>query len=215
MIDLIKKFIKKSPIFISTAKMARSLIYQIGAKKSWRKLEQSQTVKIELGSGPKKGKDGWTTVDQYGADIIWDLRRGIPLKTESVDKIYSSHMLEHIPYQQLIPFLRECHRVMKSDAEFLVCVPNFRLYVDAYKEGKLFRSRDVWWQPGVIDTGSCIDQLNYITYMLDEHKYMFDEENLVNTLLRAGFSKVQLREFDGEFDLRERDFESIYAVANK
>ena len=44
---------------------------------------------------------------------------------------------------------------------------------------------------------------------------MFDEENLVNTLLRAGFSKVQLREFDGEFDLRERDFESIYAVANK
>ena len=148
MIDLIKKFIKKSPIFISTAKMARSLIYQIGAKKSWRKLEQSQTVKIELGSGPKKGKDGWTTVDQYGADIIWDLRRGIPLKTESVDKIYSSHMLEHIPYQQLIPFLRECHRVMKSDAEFLVCVPNFRLYVDAYKEGKLFRCRDVWWQPG-------------------------------------------------------------------
>ena len=103
---------------------------------------------------------------------------------------------------------------MKTEAEFLVCVPNFRFYVDAYKEGKLFRSRDTWWQPGIVDTGSSIDQINYLAYMLDEHKYMFDEENLVKTLIKAGFSKVELREFNGELDLIERDFESIYAKAS-
>ena len=210
----VKEFIKKSPVLLSIARIARSLIYQIGAKKRWQRLGKNQIVKIELGSGPKKGKDGWTTVDQYGADINWDLRHGIPLPNRSVDKIYSSHLLEHIPYQQLIPFLRECRRVMKTEAEFLVCVPNFRFYVDAYKEGKLFRSRDTWWQPGIVDTGSSIDQINYLAYMLDEHKYMFDEENLVKTLIKAGFSKVELREFNGELDLIERDFESIYAKAS-
>jgi len=213
--QIAKEFIKKSPILLAVARIARTLINQINAKKRWKKLENSSLVKIELGSGAKKGKDGWTTVDQYEADINWDLRRGIPLPNESVDKIYSSHLLEHIPYQQLIPFLRECRRVMKSDAEFSVCVPNFRLYVDAYKNKTLFRSRDTWWQPGIVDTGSSIDQLNYLAYMLDEHKYMFDEENLVNTLTQAGFSNAQLREFDAELDLLERDIESIYAIAEK
>lgn len=213
--QIVKEFIKKSPILLAVARIARTSIYKFGAKRRWKKLENSSLVKIELGSGAKKGKDGWTTVDQYGADINWDLRRGIPLPNESVDKIYSSHLLEHIPYQQLIPFLRECRRVMKSDAEFSVCVPNFRLYVDAYKNKILFRSRDTWWQPGIVDTGSSIDQLNYMAYMLDEHKYMFDEENLINTLTQAGFSNAQLREFDAGLDLIERDIESIYATAEK
>ena len=51
--------------------------------------------------------------------------------------------------------------------------------------------------------------------MLDEHKNMFDEENLINTLIQAGFSNTQLREFDEELDLLERDIESIYAIAKK
>ena len=73
----------------------------------------------------------------------------------------------------------------------------------------------MWWQPGLIDTGSAIDQLNYSAYMKDEHKYMFDEENLINTLKKAGFSNAQLRKFDKTLDLQERDYESIYAVAVK
>lgn len=52
-------------------------------------------------------------------------------------------------------------------------------------------------------------------YMNGQHKYMFDEENLINTLLRAGFKKVDLREFDSMIDSSERDSESIYAVARK
>ena len=98
---------------------------------------------------------------------------------------------------------------------FSVCVPNFRLYVDAYKVGKLFRNRSSWWQPGIVDTDSAIDQLNYMAYMKDEHKYMFDEENLVNTLKKSGFSKVKLRSFDDSIDILARDAESIYAVAYK
>ena len=44
---------------------------------------------------------------------------------------------------------------------------------------------------------------------------MFDEENLINTLRQAGFSDVKLREFDHQLDLKERDSESIYALAIK
>ena len=213
--ETIKKIIKKVPILLF---FARKLVYiyrHFGSKKKWKRLEQSKIVKLELGSGTKKGTNGWTTVDMGQADISWDLRRGIPLPNDSVDRIYSSHLLEHIPYDQLLLFLRECRRVMKKSAEFSVCVPNLKLYVDAYKDGKLFRSRDTWWQPGLVDTGSSIDQLNYFVYMKDEHKYMFDEENLINTLTKCGFSNVKLREFDEELDILKRDKESIYAKASK
>jgi len=51
--------------------------------------------------------------------------------------------------------------------------------------------------------------------MRGQHKYMFDEENLINTLRQAGFSDVKLRKFDHQLDLKERDSESIYALALK
>ena len=212
----LKKAVKKLPLFYFLAKKSLSIYQKLRSKHKWNALIKNKTeIKLELGSGNKKGKNGWTTVDIVYSDISWDLSKGIPLPDNCVSKIYSSHLLEHIPYEQLIIFLYECRRVLKVDGEFSVCVPNFRFWVDAYKEDKLFKERKMWWQPGLIDTGSAIDQLNYSAYMKDEHKYMFDEENLINTLKKAGFSNAQLRKFDKILDLQERDYESIYAVAVK
>ena len=216
MIKKLKTLIRKSPSLFFLANKILSFYYEFGSNRKWRNLLKNKTIKLELGSGPKKGINGWTTIDQGGiADISWDLRRGIPLPDNSVDNIYSSHLLEHIPFKQLIPFLHECRRIMKSDAEFSVCVPNFCIFIDSYKERKLFTERDTWWKPGLIDTGSAMDQLNYMAYMGDEHKYLFDKENLINTLTKAGFSNVKLRNFDEELDMLDRDNESIYAIANK
>ncbi len=47
------------------------------------------------------------------------------------------------------------------------------------------------------------------------HKYMFDEENLIHILTSKGFKNVHQRKFDPDIDLKERDFESIYAEATK
>jgi hypothetical protein len=44
---------------------------------------------------------------------------------------------------------------------------------------------------------------------------MFDEENLVFILKSAGFANIRLRQFDPNIDMQERDFESIYAQAEK
>ena len=66
-----------------------------------------------------------------------------------------------------------------------------------------------------INTGSKLDQVNYMAYMDGHHKYLFDEENLIKTLLTAGFRSAELRNFDSNLDIKERDFESIYALARK
>ena len=51
--------------------------------------------------------------------------------------------------------------------------------------------------------------------MKDQHKYMFDEVSLINTLKKSGFAKARLREFDKDLDLLVRDIGSIYAIAIK
>ena len=84
----------------------------------WYQVSKKNVIKLELGTGVKKGKNGFTTVDINGANISWDLKNGIPLKDNSVDLIYSSHLLEHIPFKELILFLKDCKRVLKKMESF-------------------------------------------------------------------------------------------------
>jgi predicted SAM-dependent methyltransferase len=181
----------------------------------WKVLLKKEKIWLELGSGVKKGKMGWITVDDFGADICHDLTKGIPLPNESVDQIYTSHMLEHIPFKDLVIFINECFRVLKKNGSLSVCVPDASLYIKSYIDNKRFRPINQGAKSAIIDTGSFMDQVNYIAYMDQLHKYMFDSENLVKTLSMAPFTQVSLRDFDESVDLKLRNFESIYAIAIK
>ena len=207
----IKKYIPKF-LKIPLQKI-KFLILSNFALIQWYQLSNKDLIKLELGSGAKKGEHGFITVDINGANITWDLKNGIPLQDNSVDLIYSSHLLEHIPFKELILFLKECRRVLKNNGVFSVCVPNAGNYLNAYFKGETFEID--YYPPALIETGSKIDQINYIAYMDGHHRYLFDEENLINTLLTAGFKYAQLRNFDSNLDSKVRDYESIYAIAKK
>jgi predicted SAM-dependent methyltransferase len=173
-------------------------------------------LKIEIGSGPKTGSNGWTTLDTCKeCDLNWDLRYGIPLPESSVGMIYASHVFEHFYFCDLLNLLRDCRRVLVLGGEMLIAVPNARLYVDAYCQGLDYPPKELVWSPGMPNTMSAIDKLNYMAYMGGHHKYMFDQQNLLNILNMCGFQKCSLREFDPKLDILERHFETIYARAEK
>lgn len=48
-----------------------------------------------------------------------------------------------------------------------------------------------------------------------QHKYMFDQENLVNILTKVGFNNASIRDYDNTIDLSDRQEGSIYAIAYK
>jgi predicted SAM-dependent methyltransferase len=152
------------------------------AARKWQSLSRASEIRLELRSGRKNGNNGYTTVDLYGADIYRDLRKGIPLLDDSVSEIYTSHMFERIPFGQLISFLNECRRVMMREGKLSVFVPNARNYIEAYIEDRHFRTFETPRKPAITETGSFLDQLNYIAYMGGEHCYLFEEENFINTL---------------------------------
>jgi predicted SAM-dependent methyltransferase len=178
-------------------------------------LRTASQINLELGAGPVKGKNGWMTVDQYdGADLIWDLTMPLPFPDKTVAKIYSSHLLEHFSYRDLMRLLIDCHRVLKISGSFSACVPDASLWVRAYLQRETLDRSFLAYDPAVISNCK-MDWLNYIAYMDGEHHYMFDKENLVRVLIEAGFSEVKIRDFDPTLDLPERNHNSIYACAKK
>ena len=188
----------------------------LDSHRKWRKVRKLDLVQLNIGSGSDDQKPGWITVDLNGAYITYDLRKKFPLQNSSVQKIYSSHFFEHLPYDDMRKVLKECYRVLKKSGEIYIVVPNAKLYINAYLNKTNYfdgRENEIYTR-GFTDTGSFIDQVNYMAYLGGEHMYLYDEENLVNILRQTGFN-ANLREFDPELDSRSREHDSIFAVGIK
>lgn len=93
----------------------------------------SNEIKLDLGCGKNK-RTGFTGVDIFsGADIQWDLTIfPWPWDDNSVDQIYCSHFIEHLPMgfidgQDLFfKFFDECWRILKPERFMEVICPNAR-----------------------------------------------------------------------------------------
>ena len=80
-------------------------------------------MKLNLGAGMQQIA-GWTTVDldpDMHPDIVGDIEH-LPFEDNSIDEIYASHCLEHVPYDS--PALSEWFRVLKRGAVCTVIVPD-------------------------------------------------------------------------------------------
>jgi predicted SAM-dependent methyltransferase len=202
--------------------IVKSIIHLIKYEKSKRYisrlLKDKEKIFIEIGAGDKKGINGWTTMDMTkNCDIFWDLRKGIPFPNGSISKIYSSHFFEHLTFKEGQKFLSECLRVLVPGGDFLDLRAQREdiLYIEAYvTKSNLDTNRFFGYKPAYNNTTK-IDYVNYTAYMDGHHKYMFDEDNIIHVLKSAGYKNACLRKFDPNLDLKERDFESIYAEAEK
>ena len=177
-------------------------------------LAAGRPIRLDIGAGDLS-RPGWVTLDiTDNCDLFWDLRNGIPFPSNSVETVYSSHLFEHMDYPSGQALLRDVYRVLIPGGKVSVCVPNARLYIDAYLGIRELSPDHDFWEPA-LHRRSGIDLVNYIAYMGDEHRCLFDQESLVQRLQDAGFADVGSRGFDPTMDLSEREFESIYAEGRK
>ena len=80
-------------------------------------------MKLNLGCGPKRipGYVGVDKEERVKPDLIADFEEGLPFKTDSVDQIYASHLLEHIT--NFNPLMEEIFRVCKPGARVEIRAP--------------------------------------------------------------------------------------------
>lgn len=218
MLKEIKRFVRGKAPFIGAAKRAgvTAIKQHMSQRQIGRILKERSEIFVELGAGNKKGVGGWVTVDiSSNCDIFWDLRNGLPFPDESISKIYSSHFFEHLTFGEAQTLLDECKRVLIPGGTFSISVPNARLFIEAYMNSDSLDENLFFSHKPAYNNTTKIDYVNYIAFMDGHHKYMFDEENLPCILTKKGFRNAHLRPFDPNLDVKERDFESIYAEAEK
>jgi predicted SAM-dependent methyltransferase len=106
-------------MFINSAKsilkpMRRTYLRSILRKKI---IKKDGVLRINLGSGPYLGENGWLTLDTFGSDLIWDLRDGLPFDDNSIDEFYSSHLLEHLTFTEIIELLSACYTKLSKKGQ--------------------------------------------------------------------------------------------------
>ena len=90
---------------------------------------------LNLGCGTRF-HPAWTNVDVSPVSPhvrICDVQKGLPFSDETFDVVYHSHLLEHLPREAALPFIKECYRVLRRGGIIRVAVPDLeriaRLYL--------------------------------------------------------------------------------------
>ena len=87
---------------------------------------KSAPVLLNLGCGASFHPD-WLNVDLVAADpsvLVHNLREPLPFGDQSFAAVYHSHVLEHLPRERALPFIRECYRVLRAGGFLRVAVPD-------------------------------------------------------------------------------------------
>lgn len=173
--------------------------------------------RLELGPGTIPPPEGWLTLDIFWTATFYaDLRGRLPFPDACFADIYCSHVFEHFTLPELRRILSECLRILEPGGSLDVVVPNGGLYVRAYGDGGVRRELEAHLgHTPDFEVGTRMDLVNHMAHMCGEHRYLFDEENLVALLRQAGFGDVHVRPFDDNREHESRRFESICATGRK
>lgn len=155
--------------------------------------------------------------------IYWaDVTKKIPLPDNSVEVLYSSHMLEHLDRSEVKIFLKEAKRVLVIGGIIRVLVPDVAKLLKNYHESG---DADLF----IESTHLCIskprtltERIRFLLVGTRQHQWMYDSNSLCNFLHICGFGDPKSlnpghsRILNPEpLDLYEREDESLYVEAIK
>jgi predicted SAM-dependent methyltransferase len=180
--------------------------------------------KLHIGCGKRLLND-FTNICEP-ADIIYDLREGIPVSSNSIETIFSEHFFEHIDYpKSSFFFIDECYRVLKKGGECIIGVPDTEIVLNKYIENDILffdEAINSWYtNRNNFQLDTYIDLVNY--HMRDQidsesyepHFWGYDYKKLKDMLLKVGFKSVKKWKPDNSICNPKRIKYSLYVSANK
>jgi SAM-dependent methyltransferase len=161
------------------------------------------------------------------ADLLWDVREGIPLRDAGTSFVFTEHFLEHIDYPSSAKHVAaEIYRVLKHGGSAVIGVPDGHSVLKGYinRDHILHEQyRSNWYtkrncQPHF---NSYIDLVNYVFRDQDDdavyspHLWAYDYDKLVSLCQEIGFREVGRWVFDPEIANPKREWGSVYILATK
>ena len=189
-----------------------------GQFKGYVNIDNSPSILIGKFSAIKKFLRTLRIIDESKLIADWsgiircDVSKGIHYGNETVDKIYSSHLLEHLPRDKGIIFLKECYRILKFDGVMRLVVPDLLFHAEQYVETTRALIRREELPNDRITHDTFLDTI-YGAYLKKrrygaEHYYMYDLPTLVSILKYSGFENIKNCKFKEGADKELASFDS-------
>lgn len=98
------------------------------------------SIPMNLHIGGQQAKDGWKILDvQPGpnVDFVGDIRNLMIFPDASCAQIYCSHVLEHLPVKDVLPTLKEIHRILCPGGKLYLSVPDLDVLCHLFIQPRL------------------------------------------------------------------------------
>ena len=147
---------------------------------------------LHLGCGPNY-LPGFLNIDANPGrrvDLWLDVRNGLPFPDDTVDSIYSTHMLEHLYHDELGRLFSDCRRVLKPGGGVRFIVPNLETAITAYVQ-----RLGEWFDDYPRKLRSVGGRFANFIFCDGQHRTAFDFGHMQELLEQAGFERtVHLQE---------------------
>ena len=172
-----------------------------------------QVAALGLGDAPRdlqlsltgRAPTPWITIGFPPAQVVMNLRWGLPFPDESARFVYFALALEHFYYEEhALQILRDTRRVLASDGVLRIVVPDLEKYIRAYAAGDdafFIAHRKFWpWAqrmhtPMDYLQGMSGSGMGRIPGGFFDHKMGYDLATLTRLLGAAGFSRIEKHEY--------------------
>lgn len=159
----------------------------------WLNFDGSPTVRLQR--LPVVGAVFKRVVGPKFPDLVkyGDVVAGLPMDSQSVDLVYSSHMLEHLSLEDLKLALAEIKRVLKPGGVFRAVLPDLAVSIDEYINNDKASAGTQFLKDTILGIERRPNGISGKLRSLlgnSNHLWMWDYKGIQEELNLAGFSNI-------------------------
>lgn len=159
-------------------------------------LTRNDCRRLHVGCGRNR-MPGWINADiTPRADLIIFLQKRLPFRTGTLERIYTEHVLEHVPFKTAVYFLKEANRTLQPGGVVRIAMPDLDDLIDGYQ--KDWRRFDWVNWPGHRFIRTRAEMIN-VAFRWWGHQHLYNREELERALREAGFERYRFQQ-PGESD---------------
>ncbi len=145
-------------------------------------------TKLNIGCGKRDFGEGWHHIDKANYDhIIFHKVEKLFYDDNSVDTIYSSHLIGYFDRQEIIPIFTEWKRTLKPGGILRLAVPDFEAISELYTNKVIALENFL----GPLYGKMIVNDKETIY-----HKTVYDFYSLTNLLRSVGFKDIKRYDFN-------------------
>ena len=149
--------------------------------------------RLHLGCGDHR-LEGWHNADWVHApavDVRIDCSGALPFRTGAIAFIHAEDLIEHLDLPGGKALLGECFRILRPGGVLRLLTPDLAALIRNVYERRDARHL-AWCSREMSASGPC-ESLNMHLRMNGEHRFLYDEAYLRQTLSEAGFRTRRVR----------------------